>query len=107
MPKVTLIGAGSTVFARQVMTDILAVDGLDDGEFALVDIDHERLELALGIAEKLVTLSGKRWHVSASTERCQVLAGSDFIVNSVEVAGLATIHHDYEIPLKYGIDQCI
>jgi hypothetical protein len=54
VPKVTFIGAGSAVFARQLMTDILAIDGLDEGTFALVDIDAERLGLAKGIAERLV-----------------------------------------------------
>ena len=107
MPKITLIGAGSAVFARQIMTDILAVEGLDEGEFALVDIDAERLELAHRIAERLVSLTGKRWQVSASTERRDLLPGSDFILNMVEVAGLATVRHDYDIPMKYGIDQCI
>jgi alpha-galactosidase len=107
MPKITLIGAGSAVFARQIITDILNVEGLDEGRFALVDIDPERLELAHKIAEKIIALSGKRWSVSASTERRELLPGSDFIVNSIEVAGLANVRHDYEIPLKYGIDQCI
>jgi alpha-galactosidase len=107
MSKITLIGAGSAVFARQIITDILNVEGLDEGRFALVDIDPERLELAHKIAEKIIALSGKRWSVSASTERRALLPGSDFIVNSIEVAGLANVRHDYEIPLKYGIDQCI
>jgi alpha-galactosidase len=107
MPKVTLIGAGSAVFARQVITDILCIDGLDDGEFALVDIDGERLELAHRIAERIVALKGKRWRVTASTQRADLLAGSDFVVNSIEVAGLANVRHDFDIPLKYGIDQCI
>jgi alpha-galactosidase len=105
--KITFIGAGSAVFARQLITDILAIEGLDEGEFALVDIDAERLQLAHAIAERLVELTGKRWDVSSSTERCDVLAGSDFVVNTVEVAGLANVRHDYDIPLKYGIDQCI
>lgn len=107
MLKVTYIGAGSTVFARQLMTDILAIDGLDEGEFALCDLDVERLSLAWAIAERLIALTGKRWRVTASTERRDVLAGSDFIVNSIEVAGLANVRHDYDIPLKYGVDQCI
>lgn len=107
MPKVTLIGAGSAVFARQVITDILNIEGLDSGTFALVDIDPARLELAHRIAEKIVALTGKRWRVIATTERREVLAGSDFIVNSIEVAGLANVRHDFEIPMKYGIDQCI
>ena len=107
MPKVTFIGAGSAVFARQLMTDILAVDGLDEGAFALVDVDSERLGLAKGIAERLVELSGKRWKVEASTQRMDVLGGTDYVINSIEVAGLANVRHDYEIPLRYGIDQCI
>jgi len=107
VPKITFIGAGSAVFARQVMTDIFAVEGLDEGEFALVDIDAGRLELARRMTEKLVALTGKRWRVGASTERRDVLAGTDILINTVEVAGLANVRHDYDIPLKYGIDQCI
>ncbi len=45
-PYITILGAGSTVFARQLMTDILQIEGLDEGCFALVDIDASRLELA-------------------------------------------------------------
>lgn len=107
MPRVTIIGAGSAVFARQIITDMLTINGLDEGSFALVDIDPVRLELARQIAEKIVALSGKRWSVVASTERRDVMAGSDVIVNSIEVAGLANVRHDFDIPLKYGIDQCI
>jgi alpha-galactosidase len=102
-----MVGAGSAVFARQIITDILAVDGLDRGVFALVDIDPERLELARRIAERLVELSGKTWTVEASTQRMDVLAGTDYVVNSIEVAGLQNVRHDYDIPLKYGVDQCI
>jgi alpha-galactosidase len=107
MVKVTLIGAGSAVFARQIATDVLAIDGLDGGTFALVDIDADRLELAHDISEKLVGATGKDWTVESSTERNDVLAGTDFLVNSIEVAGLANVRHDYEIPLRYGVDQCI
>jgi len=107
VPKVTFIGAGSAVFARQLITDILAVAGLDAGEFALVDVDVSRLDLARGIAERLVELSGKRWRVVASTDRRDVLPGSDYVINSIEVAGLQNVRFDYEIPLRYGVDQCI
>src|SRR5712692_525499 len=107
MPKVTFVGAGSAVFARQLITDILAVDGLDEGTFALVDIDATRLELARLIAQRLVELSGKRWSVTASTERTAVLEGSDYVISSIEVAVLATVRFDYEIPMRYGVDQCI
>jgi alpha-galactosidase len=89
------------------MTDILAIDGLDEGEFALVDVDRRRLDLAHQIAKRLIELSGKRWSVSASTERAEVLAGSDYVISSIEVAGLDNVRADYEIPMRYGVDQCI
>lgn len=107
MPYITILGAGSTVFARQLMTDILQIEGLDEGCFALVDIDASRLELAHQIAERLITRSGKRWSVRASTGRRDLLAGSDFIINTIEVAGLANVRHDFDIPMKYGVNQCI
>jgi alpha-galactosidase len=107
MPKITMVGAGSAVFARQIITDVLAVDGLETGTFALVDVDASRLELARKISQRLVELSGKRWKVEASTERRDVLPGTDYVVNSIEVAGLQNVRADYDIPLKYGVDQCI
>src|SRR3954452_23116729 len=107
MVQITFLGAGSTVFARQLMTDILLIDGLDEGCFALVDIDAERLDLAQQIAARLIAHSGKRWSVRASTERRDVLEGSNFIINTIEVAGLANVRHDFDIPMKYGVNQCI
>jgi alpha-galactosidase len=101
------VGAGSAVFARQLMTDILDIDGLDRGTFALVDVDAGRLDVARRIAERLIGLSGKEWEVVASTDRAGVLAGSDFVINSIEVAGRPNVGHDYDIPLRYGVDQCI
>ncbi len=107
MAKITYIGAGSAVFARQVITDILAIDGLDDGEIALVDIDEKRLDLARQLVAKLIERSGKSYKLEATTSRNDVLPGSDYVVNSIEVAGLQNVRHDYDIPLKYGVDQCI
>ena len=105
--KITIIGAGSAVFATELMTDILATPALASGTFALVDIDPERLELSHRMAEFLIERSGKDWNVVATTDRTQVLAGSDYVINTIEVAGLANVRHDYDIPMKYGVDQCI
>jgi alpha-galactosidase/6-phospho-beta-glucosidase family protein len=74
-----MVGAGSAVFARQIITDILAVDGLDRGVFALADIDPVRLDLARRIAERLVEVTDKAWTVEASTERLDVLKGTDYV----------------------------
>jgi alpha-galactosidase len=107
MPKITIIGAGSAVFAAELMTDIILTPALETGVFALVDIDSERLELSHQMAEFLIERTGRRWAVEAGTNRAQVLAGSDYVINTIEVAGLANVRKDYDIPLKYGVDQCI
>ncbi len=105
--KVAIIGAGSTVFARQLMTDILCTPGLEEGTFALVDVDARRLDLARRIGEKLVQAAGRRWRVEAASDRRRALPGCHYVINSIEVAGLRNVRPDYDIPLKYGVDQCI
>ena len=107
MTKVTIIGAGSAVFATEIMTDILCTPGLDEGTFALVDVHAGRLELAHQMAEFLVQKSGRNWTIKASTDRKTILPGSDYVINTIEVAGRENVRHDYDIPLKYGVDQCI
>jgi alpha-galactosidase len=106
-PKIAYVGAGSAEFAVRLIGDFLSISGIEGGTFALIDIDAERLDLARRACEKLVEVSGKDWAVIASTEREDVLAKSDYVINSIEVAGLACVDFDYEIPLKYGVDQCI
>ncbi|MCB9460700.1 MAG: alpha-galactosidase [Anaerolineaceae bacterium] len=107
MTKITFIGAGSAVFTYEIMTDILMTPGLDTGTMALVDIDAERLDLAHQITERVIEMSGRNWTVEASTDRTQVMADSDYVINTIEVAGLANVRHDFDIPMKYGVNQCI
>ena len=87
MPKVTLIGAGSAVFAAEIIKDILATPGLESGTFALVDIDEGRLEVAHQMAEWLINKTGRHWSVEASTDRTKLLPGTDYLINSIEVSG--------------------
>src|SRR5260221_2188603 len=107
MPKITYVGAGSSTFAARLISDLVATPGLESGTFALVDIDAERLELSRLIAEKVVALSGRDWTITTTTDRTEALPGSRYVINSIEVAGLDSVEPDYQIPLKYGVDQCI
>ena len=107
MPKITYIGAGSSTFAARLISDLVATPGLDSGTFALVDIDPDRLELSRQITEKVIEVSGRDWQVTTATDRTEALPGSDYVINSIEVAGLENVLPDYEIPLRYGVDQCI
>ncbi len=95
------------MFTRHLTVDILTIEGLDQGVLALVDIDPKRLELAKKLVEMIIAKTGKNWQVIASTDRREVLADSDFVINQIEVSGLETVRLDYEIPLKYGVKQCI
>lgn len=107
MAKISIIGAGSAVFTQNIVVDILKIPALEGGTFALVDIDERRLALARQLVERVIEVTGKKWEVSASTDRREVIGGSDFIINQIEVAGLSTVKYEYEIPLKYGVKQCI
>jgi len=105
--KVTVIGAGSD-FTPHLIGDLLKVPGADRGEIALVDIDRGRLATMRRIIAKMAADSGKPgWKVTASPDRRAVLRGTDYLVNTVEVSGLKCVRWDNDIPLKYGVDQCI
>ncbi|MCM2999768.1 alpha-galactosidase [Paenibacillus cellulositrophicus] len=106
MTKISIIGAGSA-FTQDIATDILLIEGIEGGTIALVDIDAERLAIARKLVEKIIEVSGKRWNVIASTDRREVIGGSQFVINQIEVGGLQTVRYEYEIPLKYGVNQCI
>lgn len=107
MKTITIIGAGSTVFAAELVTDFLLVDAIESGEFRLVDIDPVRLDLAHRFVEYLIERSGKAWTVASSTDRTDLLPGSDVVINTIEVGGIGTVGFDYDIPMSYGVDQCI
>lgn len=106
MTKISIIGAGSA-FTRHLAVDILSIRNLNEGVIALVDIDGERLKLAHKLVEMVVEKLGKKWKVISSVDRREVIADSDFIINQIEVHGLTTVKLEYEIPLKYGVKQCI
>ncbi len=105
-PKVTIIGAGS-FFTNAWVRDIALSENLAEGDFAFIDTDRERLDLSKKMAEKLISETGSDWEVTASTRREDLLPGSDYLINTIEVAGPENVRKDYEIPKKYGVDQCI
>ena len=106
MPKVTIVGAGSH-FTRTLATDIILAPGLESGEFALVDTDPRRLELAHALVEKVIGMAGKDWTLRSSTDRREVMEGSDYLINTIDVGGVEAVRLEHEIPLKYGVKQCI
>ncbi len=105
--KLTFLGAGSA-FAPRLLNDLLRIPGEAGGTIALVDIDTKRLRLNRRLVAKLINHLGKsNWKIVASTDRTSVLPRSDYVVNCIEVSGADCVVFDNDIPLKYGIDQCI
>lgn len=105
--KIVFMGAGSAFFPP-LFTDILHLPGAECGEMCLVDIDKERLALNEKLGKKLIELSGKKgWKIKCTTDRREVMAGANYIVNCIEVSGTACVRFDNDIPAKYGINQCI
>jgi alpha-galactosidase len=105
--KITMLGAGSA-FTPRLMNDVLRIPGDQGGTIALVDIDRERLRTMTKLITRLAAQLGKsNWKVIGSADRRAVMADSDYIVNCIEVSGTACVRFDNDIPVKYGIDQCI
>lgn len=109
MPKVSFMGAGSTVFAKNVLGDCILTPEISPLDISLHDIDHVRLEDSRKMINNIITNS-KRTDItlSATLNRRESLTGADYVVNAIQV-GLydpCTIT-DFEVPKKYGLKQTI
>ena len=108
MPKITFIGAGSTVFAKRLLADILSFPELADSTISLHDIDEERLRTSEVVAHKLAQFLDAHPTIEATTDRRAALDGADYAICMIQVAGYkpGTVI-DFEIPKKYGLCQTI
>ena len=106
--KITLIGAGSTVFTRNLLGDILSYPELSCAEIALHDIDPYRLELSKKVALRMAQGLGAQPIITATTNRREALEGARFVISTIQVGGYkpATVT-DFDIPKKYGLEQTI
>ena len=109
MPKIALIGAGSTIFAQRLIGDILLTPELaGDTQIALHDIDEDRLCTSEIVTKRIAEKLGLNTLVFSSTDRRKVLAGTDYVIFMMQVGGYkpSTVI-DFEIPKKYGLRQTI
>ena len=107
MPRIAFIGAGSVGFTRQLFRDILSVPALTDTTFAFHDISENNLKMVAQLCDKDSTASGLNTSIETYTNRQEALIGADYIINCTRIGGLEAFTHDIEIPLKYGVDQCV
>jgi alpha-galactosidase len=105
--KVAMIGAGSIVFCKTLMSDIMATPALAGSEFALMDCTEPKLRRMEEFGTRMLKENGLPGSVWATLDRREAVKDADFVVVMIQVGGVRTFELDYLIPLKYGVDQCI
>jgi len=105
--KVAFIGAGSVGFTRRLVRDLLTVPEFAETHFALHDIDKRNLDMIVQLCRKDIRNNRLPAKVSATLDRRRALADADYVVNTARVGRLDAFKLDIEIPLKYGVDQCV
>ena len=106
--KITLIGAGSVVFAKKLVGDILQFPELSESEICLMDINPQRLKIAEAMTLKSVETLKVGAKVTATTNRTEAILGAHYVICTIQVGGYepSTVV-DFEIPAKYGLQQTI
>ncbi len=105
--KIAMIGAGSVVFCKTLIGDILATPALVDSEFALMSPTEPKLRRMEAFVNRMIKENSLPAKVWATTDRREAIRDADFVVVMIQVGGFHAYGADYEIPLKYGVDQCI
>ena len=106
-PKVTMIGAGSVVFAQHLLGDIMSWPEFRQAHFALMDINADRLMVAERMAQKVAQAVGATPKITAHKTRKPALEGADYVINTIQVGGFPATRVDFDIPQKYGLKQTI
>lgn len=105
--KIAMIGAGSIGFTRKLMHDVLAVPELADTTFAFMDISERNLEMVAQLAERDIEANGLPAKVVSTTDQREAITDADYVISVIRQGGLAAFQLDIDIPLKYGVDQCV
>lgn len=107
MKKIAFIGAGSIGFTRNLVADILSVRELRDIEIAFTDINASNLAMVTQLVQRDIDSNGLDIKILSTPDRKEAFKNADYIVNTVRIGGLEGFEKDIEIPLRYGIDQCV
>ena len=107
MTTVAFLGAGSVVFTRELLADLLGFRDLTDVHISLHDIDAERLDTAEAIARHTLEQMAASATVTASTDRRRALDRADYVINTIQVGMYPATVRDFEVPAKHGLRQTI
>lgn len=107
MPSIVFLGAGSVVFTRDLLTDILSYPELSGARIVLHDIDPDRLATATRIAEWTAAALGAHPTIVSTPHRRDALAGADFVINAIQVGMHSATVRDFHVPARHGLRQTI
>ena len=107
MAKIAMIGAGSMVFCKTLVNDILATEALKDSEICLMSRTRPKLDRMEAFVQRMIDENGLPAKTWSTLDRREALKDADYVIIMIQVGGVSAFKHDYEIPLKYGVDQCI
>ena len=107
MPKIAMIGAGSLIFCKTLTMDIFATEALADSEICLMDLAKDKLGQMEAFVKEVVRRNKLPAKVTATLNRAEALDGADFVIIMIQVGGLDAFAMDYQVPMKYGVDQCV
>jgi len=105
--KITFIGAGSLSFTRTLISDLLAVPEFKDIEIAFNDINQQNLDMVTEICQRDIDANGLNIKIHPTLNHREALTGAKYIINCARIGGLEGFATDVDIPLKYGVDQCV
>lgn len=105
--KVTFIGAGSIGFTRGLLRDLLSVPEFRNMKVSFTDISQDNLDMVTQLCQRDIDENGLSINIHSTTNRREALEGAKYVFNVVRIGGLETFKKDIEIPLKYGVDQCV
>ncbi|WEK55525.1 MAG: alpha-glucosidase/alpha-galactosidase [Candidatus Cohnella colombiensis] len=105
--KITFIGAGSIGFTRGLLRDLLSVPEFHDVEVAFTDINSHNLNMVTELCQRDIVENGLSIQIQATTDRREALKGAKYVICTIRVGGLEAFATDVDIPLKYGVDQCV
>lgn len=105
--KIAFIGAGSVSFTRTLMRDVLSVPEFKDIEVSFTDISAHNLDMVRQLCQRDIDANGLKIQIHATTDRREALKGARYIFCTVRIGGLEAFRHDIDIPLQYGVDQCV
>lgn len=105
--KIAFIGAGSLIFTRTLFTDIMSVPEFKNIDIAFTDINAANLEKVTKLCQADLEANGISTKIQSTTERREAFKDAKYIINCVRIGGIEAFETDIEIPLKYGVDQCV